>query len=52
MGTPWEPPRERLARPDSASVRHPLDEGVGSLAWTQKGSLLYVSYFPSSDFHQ
>ena len=42
MGTAREPARERLARPDSARVRHPLNEGMGRPTRPQKRSLLYV----------
>jgi polyadenylation factor subunit 2 len=53
MGTAWEPTRERLARPDRARIRHPLDERMGCPTRTQKRSLLYVPFssFPHSLQH-
>jgi len=49
MGSPWEPARERIARPDRASIRHSLHERVGRPAWTQERSLLYVLLPPYID---
>lgn len=48
MGTAREPPRERLSRPDSACVRHPLNEGMGRPTRPQKRSLLYVFHLSHS----
>jgi WD domain, G-beta repeat len=42
MGSPWELARKRVTRPNCASLRYSLHEGVGRPPWTQKRSLLYV----------
>jgi hypothetical protein len=36
MGPAWEPAYEGIALPDCASIRFPLDEGVGCPMRTQK----------------
>jgi polyadenylation factor subunit 2 len=42
MGSPRKLARKRVTRPNSASLRYSLHEGVGRPPWTQKRSLLYV----------